>query len=199
MLKEVSLKFINNAIQQALSLDPSTQRALKPLVNKVIVLHITGFDKTVFCVFTESTMQLCDHHEGKVDTTLSGGPFSLLAILLTKELNVSGVTIEGEIATAQQAKQFAETLDIDWEDLLASKIGGTPAYYLHKIGSKLKTYFKQQGQELQDNLADYLKDEKQYLVSPEQVESLYHDIDECRFQVDRLAARLQHLKNKSLA
>lgn len=196
MLKETSLAFINKTINHALSFDDAISQQLKPLINKVIAIHITGIDKTIFCVFKENTIDIRDHYEGSVNAALSGGPFSLLAILLKKDLNVTGVSIKGEIATAQQAKNFAEALDIDWEDLLANKIGDSPAYYVHKIGRRLKTYFGKQRQEFQANLADYLKDEAQCLVSPEEVNNLYHEIDECRFHVDRLKARIQHLKNE---
>lgn len=193
MLKDISLKFINKTIHHALSFDDGIQQSLKPLVNKVVAIHIQGFDKTMFCLFKESTIDICDDYNGTVNVTLSGGPFSLLSILIKKDLAVSGVTIEGEIETAQRAKNLAEQLDIDWEDLLATKIGDIPAYHLHKIGNKLKNYFKQQHREFQDNMSDYLKDEAELLISPEQAEELYHGIDECRFHVDRLKVRMQHL------
>ena len=197
MLKKFSLNFVNTTLQHVLSFDDNIQQTLKPLANKVMAIHLQGIDKTVFCLFKENTVAICDDYQGDVNVTLSGGPFSLLAILIKKDLTVSGVTIDGEIETAQRAKNLAEQLDIDWEDLLASKIGDTPAYHLHKMGNKLKGYFETQRQEFQSNLGDYLKDEAGLLVSPEQAEELYHGIDECRFHVDRLKARVQYLQNKT--
>lgn len=196
MFKEPLLKLINATIRQALASDESMQQYLKPLANKVIAIHIIGIEKTYFCIFTNETVQIHDHHDGAVNAKLTGGAFSLLAILLKKDLSVSGVSIEGEIDTAQQAKNFAEKLDIDWEDLLASKIGDSPAYHIHKIGRHLKNYFVKQHREFQENLSDYLKDEKKLLVSTEQVEHLFHEIDECRFHVDRLKVRIQHLQHE---
>ena len=194
MLKEIPLDFLNKTISKTLSLDTDLQEHLKPLHNKILAIDIQGLNKTVYCVFSKNGVRLKNTIETEANTTISGGPFSLLNILLTKNLNISGVKIEGEIDTAQQAKTLAENLDIDWEELLAGKIGNSPAYHISKVGRKIKNYFTDQRENFQENLGDYLKDEKKLLIVPEQAKQLYDNIDQCRFQADRLQARIKQLK-----
>lgn len=196
MLKKKSLAFINDSINKALALDDQHQTYLKPLADKILAIHIDGLDKTIYCCFSKTSVQLDTNAKQEANTTISGGPFSLLNIVMTKNLNIPGVKIEGEIATAQQAKTLAEHLDIDWEELLASKIGDTPAYHISKIGQKLKRYFTKQGSDFKENVSDYLKDEKEWLIAPEQADAFFHEVDQCRLHVDRLQARIQQLINE---
>ena len=195
MIKQ-GLSALNKLINKTLNYSDNKKQLLQPLLNKVVAIHIIGMEKTVYCLFSENEILITDQNQDTINTKISGGPFSLLNIMLSKNLSVSGVYIEGEIDTAQQCRQLAEECDIDWETLFADKIGDTPSYYLAKLGKKLQSYRQDQQQQFQDNLADYLKDEKQLLVTPQQVAQHCNDIDECRFRVDRLTARINNLQQR---
>lgn len=195
-LKQSARAFICNSVNKALNYCDDREALLKPLLSKIVAIEIQGINKTIFISFSEKGIHLSAEHQENFNSKISGGPFSLLNILLSQSLDVSGVYIEGEISTAQQLKTFAESLDIDWESLLADYMGDTPAYYFAKIGKKFKLYKQQQGQQFKRNLSDYVKDEIELLPSPIQVEKLFTEIDELRFSVDRLNVRINQFKTR---
>ena len=193
-LKQNANNYVSRSINKALSYSDNRQTLLKPLLNKIVAIEIRGINKTIFISFTQEGVNISNTSEENFNSKICGGPFSLLNILLSQSLDVSGVYIEGEMNTAQQLKTLAESLDIDWESLLADYTGDTPAYYFAKVGKKIKSYKQKQGQQFKQNLADYVKDEIELLPSPIQVEKLFNNIDELRFSVDRLSARINQLK-----
>lgn len=195
-LKEMPLKIFNKLLNTLLINDPNSIQKLKPLQNKILAIHIQGPDKTLYCQFNESDIQLSHDCDTKPNTTISGGPFSLLALAKAKDTQISGVTIEGEIDTVQCIKQLSDDLALDWEGQLAEVVGDTPAYHINKVGKKLKSIFTKRKESAYENLSDYLKTEKAIFPDTIELDDFYHQVDAMHLKTERLNEKLKRLQKE---
>ena len=106
-----------------------------------------------------------------------------------------GIRIEGKAEAAQQLRDFMARLDIDWEALLAERVGGTPARLLARTGAEFAQTARRLAKAAEANAQDYLHQESGLLPRAEELERFVRDIDRLRDDADRLELRLDRLRS----
>lgn len=199
MLNQAALATLEQALNAALALDPHTATRLQRLDGKVIALAIEGTGITLYLQPLDGALRLMGAWDGPIDTTLRGAPFSLLRMgsgRTGEGLFRGGVEIEGDVELGQQIQRVFEKIDIDWEEHLARLCGDVIAHQLGNVVRDLRDWMARSSDHLQQDVADYLQEERELLPVDWEVEAFYEQVDTLRSDVDRLEARLKRLEKK---
>ena len=130
------------------------------------------------------------------DATITGGPFSLLALsgpAPEAVLQRGDVRIDGDAELAQKFRELALLLRPDPEEELSLVLGDVAA---HQVGRFARAAFGWTGKAASTtvrNFAEYLGHERRDLVPRNEAEQFLQGVDTLREDVDRLAARIDLL------
>ena len=103
--------------------------------------------------------------------------------------------MQGDAEAGQALQKIFARFDFDWEELIAQMIGDTPA---RKVGNALRHSFDWASNSValsQQNIADYLTEERQLIVSQTAMERFAEEVDRLRADTDRLEMRIERLKS----
>lgn len=193
---------IETAFNQYLSLDPQALTRFSSLEGKIIALEIKGLNKTL-CLFpsAEGFMILTDF-DGESDVTISGTPLALAKMGIAadpKDLLFSGeIIIKGDTAVANRFNRLLSQLDIDWEEILAQNIGDIAAHKLGNLFQNANQWFKRSTNSVVLDSGEYIQEEVSLSPSKAELHQYTNKVDELREATDRLAAKIQIIKNKNL-
>ncbi len=187
------------AINKALKFDPAVQQKLMALAPKVLAIHITTLDLTVYVQFGEQ-LSLHSHQEQPSDATLSGELSAFINLASHEDkhaaLMKSDIQIQGSSQLAMALADASSHLKIDWEAMIAQITGPVIA---HVVGNKLRAFsgwFKNTTQKFKDDSVEYVRDELQ--ISPHKLEgeSRFSAIHKLKLDTERLEARTAQLKER---
>lgn len=204
MLKKYSLKALQKAINQAMSLDEQMPGKFQALSGKVLEMIITPLNVNFFIQFKEREMLLLDQYEGIADTIIHSNPIGLIRLSLlpaskARSLFNDKIRMSGDIELGQNVKKLFDEIDIDWEGHLAHFTGDVVA---HQIGSLVRkgVRFKQQlSQSMRQNVTEYLQEELRMFPSRNEIDDFFNDVDELSLNVERAQAHInQLLKNHEI-
>ncbi|KTD76409.1 ubiquinone biosynthesis accessory factor UbiJ [Legionella waltersii] len=205
MLKKYSLKALEIAINQTLSLDENMPEKLQQLNEKVIEMVVSPLNVRFYIHFHHGKLLLLDEFDGSANTTIHSNPLGLIRLSVlpaskARSLFNDKIRMSGDIELGQAVKKLFDEIDIDWEGHLAQFTGDVVA---HQIGSFLRRgweFQKKLTQSMQQNVTEYLQEELRAFPPRNELVDFYNDVDELAMQVERLDAqvswfRKQHEKN----
>ena len=115
-------------------------------------------------------------------------------ILQNREHAFSYVQIEGDADFANTISQLSETLRWEAEEDLAKLVGDTAAVRLVNGARTALEVAKTTQQKIVENVAEYFLEENPMLVRPQAVADFSSDVTRLRDDVERLAKRIEKLK-----
>lgn len=130
---------------------------------------------------------------GAGDATLSGGPFSLLALAVADQqgaLRNGSVQMGGDAEVAGKFRELLHLLRPDAEEELARVLGDIPAHHLGRWLRATLGWGERAASTTLENVAEYLAHESNDLVSKAEAQGFLTTVDRLREDVDRLAARI---------
>lgn len=198
MLKKYSLKALQNALNQALSLDEQMSIKMRALDGKVLELIIAPLNVTFFIQFKEGTLLLLDHYDGVADTIIHSSPIGLIRLSIlpaskARSLFNDRIRMSGNIELGQDVKKLFDEIDIDWEGHLAHFTGDVVAHQIGSLFRKGIAFKKQMDTTLRQNLGEYLQEELRVCPSNNELDDFFNDIDELSLHVERLQAHINQL------
>lgn len=202
MLKKYSLKALQKAINQAMSLDEMMHTKLMALDGKVLEMVISPLNVHFFIQFLNGDMLLLDQYDGHADTVIHSNPIGLIRLSLlppskARSLFNDKIRMSGDIEFGQQVKKLFDEMDIDWEGHLAHFTGDVVA---HQIGSFIRKgmEFKNQfSTSMRQNVTEFLQEELRVLPSRNELEDFFNDVDDLSLSVERLQAHVNQLLNQN--
>jgi len=138
----------------------------------------------------------------QADVTLSGTPFSLLALLREEPADVirrGDVDIAGDAELATGFQELLQLLRPDLEAGLARVVGDIPAYGAGSLLRKALDLGRSSLRTQAMNAGEYLAHERRVLVPRAEAEEFLQQVDILRERADRLAARVQALEHPGSA
>jgi ubiquinone biosynthesis accessory factor UbiJ len=130
------------------------------------------------------------------DATISGGPFSLLALsgpAPEAVLQRGDVRIDGDAELARKFRELALLLSPDLEEELSLVLGDVAAHQVGRFARAAFGWTRQAAGTSVRNFAEYLGHERRDLVPRSEAEQFLQGVDTLREDVDRLAARIDLL------
>lgn len=191
--------FIEEAGNRLLRLDPETLRRLGDLQGQVFCLEFRDLRRKLYLHPSEAGFRLETESNQAPAVTLRGNIATFARLGLgnsTDSLKAGELEIEGDAVLGQRLQRILGDLDLDWEEPLA-RLFGDPLG--HEIARAARAFFGWQKQAIRTfglNTAEYLQEESRLLPTRPEVEEFLSAVDGVRADVDRVAARVQRLKDK---
>lgn len=201
MLKKYSLKTLQLAINQAMSLDEHMPSKIQALDGKVLEMVIAPLDVTFFIHFKDSKMLLLDEYQGPIDTIMHSNPIGLIRLSLlpaskARSLFNDKVRISGDIELGQNVKKLFDEMDIDWEGHLAHFTGDVVAHQIGSLVRKGLEFKNNLTESMRLNVTEYLQEELRAFPTRNELNDFFHDVDELSLSIERLEAHINQLMSR---
>lgn len=197
-LEGILFEALNRGIKTVLSVDPDSAAALDELKGKVFCVRLTFPRVTLYLVVESGGFSVAPNSEQQADVTLEGSIFAFARLsgkgAGSRALTDGQVKLQGDAEAGQALQKIFAQFDFDWEELIAQTIGDTPA---RKVGNALRNSFDWASNSVelsQQNVADYLTEERQLIVSQIAMERFAEEVNRLRADTDRLEMRIERLK-----
>lgn len=185
------------AVNTALALDPDFPPKLAALEGKRFEVEVTGLDLHIHLAVSGGRLVFPSPSPEKQDVIIRGAPLALIKLFRTDDpaaiLQSGEVGMHGDARLGRKFKTMIGSLDIDWEELLAQRIGDMPAHYLGTFARGFLEWKSRSRLSVAVSVAEYLQEEIRHLPSRIEVENFLGDVDALREAVDRLEARFRIL------
>ncbi len=190
-LLTVSLETAFNAL---LRLDPETQSRLAALDGNVIAIEPEGLGLILYLWPSASGIQIKDSYDGEPTVHIRGTPLALARQGRGQRPTDGAITVEGNTAVASEFQAALAHLDIDWEEQLSKVVGDAAAHQTGQFLRGVQHWSQQAGDTLLHDSTEYLQHEAQVLPPRYAVEQFLSAVDTLREDADRLAARIERLR-----
>ena len=193
------LKPLAFALNTALAQDPETQVKLAQFEQRCIAIDIVDFKQTINIFIDGQKIQLNINNEHIADLTISGKAIALAKLGQHPDnLFSADIDIHGNVQFAKQLQDLLEGFDFDWEAQLAKVTGDTLAYPLAQGLRHTASWLKNTHQSMQENIAEYLREESRILPDKSEINDYLNNIDTLRADLDRLEARINKVAQTAL-
>ncbi len=200
-IKPLFIDALETGLNRYLALDEHLQQLLLPMAGKVIALHITHFDMTIYLCLGQDRIQLLEEYAGEYDARISGSLAALGWMGLSKtplrSLFTGKVSIDGDTLLAQKFQRLFEKLDINLETKLARYTNDQFAQRVSEIGRHSRHWTEHSLSSFRLNLQEFLQEETRDLPAKAEADEVFQQIDNCRSDMDRLVARIERLQTGS--
>ena len=189
---------VETVLNQVLRLDSAGSQALLAQLERAVTVRLAppGWDISVSARGERIGVSTEPAEEAALE--LAGSPLAFAA-LLTGEQSVfhdGRLRVTGDVALAQGLQTSVMALDLDWEGELARHLGDLPAHFIGQRVRDALRWSRQAQASLTANLEEYLQEESQALPARLEADAQFEDIDTLRLAVDRIAARVDAVKNR---
>jgi ubiquinone biosynthesis protein UbiJ len=196
MIKELSLKTLQKAINTTLALDEGFPQKLQSMHDKKIEIIVLPLNINFFISFSSTGILLSSSSAEPANTVIRSSPLGLIRLSFLPASKVRSlfndqIMISGDVELGHQVKKLFEEIDIDWEGHLANFTGDVVA---HQIGSLLRkgmNITQHLQSSVKQSLSEYLQEELRFFPPREEVEDFFSQIDELALDVERLQAQME--------
>jgi ubiquinone biosynthesis protein UbiJ len=196
---------LENAINQALELDPGTRNKLTSMTGCSFHICCTQPELDAYIVLSEDGIALRSRYETdnpRFQPTASlKGPLTAYFQLLGSS-DKGAELINGELQFSGNSQPLLELqkifahLDLDWEAQLAPLIGDIPTHFIGKSARHLWEFGQQSKEAFTRHLEEFLHEEGRLLPGKDEIEDFYDDLSQLKLRSERLEARIQRLAQR---
>lgn len=188
------LTLAGRLIEEALSTDPDVRAELGALEGRAIHLVLEGPGRELYLLPERQVgLRVAVSTEVPVGVRIAGSPLALLGLARGAPAAGSGVEVSGDLALSQRLQRALGRLEIDWEELLARRVGDQAARRLAQLGEGLRGWLSQSRLTLERNVSEYARFEADWLPTRAEVGEYVEEVDRLRMGVDRLEQRVARL------
>ena len=185
------------ALNAALSGSSAAQTDLQHLDGKVVSLELKEFPLKLYFLPGNGRITVHGDYHGAVDMTIRAPSAALLqAALRRDDVPPKGIELSGDAETAQTFSRLLKQADLDWEELLAQRVGDVAAHQIGKFVRGTLRWGRDAFERVSHDLADYLHYEIGVLPQRHEVNTFLADVDRLRDDVERFAARVARTAGK---
>ena len=203
LLSLTALNAIEQAINAALIQDQPSQARLSKLAGQRILVEVEDFSLLLLIQILDQGLALglpSSVAEAELDSrqdTHVSGPSSAYRKLLDGNGFFDGdLRIQGNAQTLMTLHKVSENFELDWEGMLADKIGDLAASVVAELLRTQWTWSRNMASNLSIHLVDYLQNDSDLLPSKAEFNNLVDDLERLSSQLDRLEARTRLLERK---
>ncbi|HEX4869245.1 MAG TPA: SCP2 sterol-binding domain-containing protein [Moraxellaceae bacterium] len=194
----LAIRALEKVIRQALALDPGTRARLGAYAGKRIFVETRAPALGILVSLESDGVYLSPESGQHPHATIEAPSFELLKMALSQEAHFIGgpVKVNGDVMLVQELHAIGRQLDIDWESGLARLLGDTVSYPVSRGLRHLFGFANRVANTLLQNTGEYLREEKELVPVPWEVEELLTDNRDLRVDLDRIESRLTRLKRR---
>lgn len=189
------------ALNKALGRDPVVQQQLAKLAGQSLLLRLSLPPIAIGVMLEQEGVRLVGADQlDSPSCEIEGAPSELLALMLDPQLSFENrVQLRGNTQLANQLRDLASQLDLDWGGLIGDYLGDPAAQLLVRLFSQGRQQLHERVDNLLDDLDNWLHEEIQVQPGQIELEDFYQQVDQLRLDADRLQARIDRLASKTEA
>lgn len=196
-LNTAAMAGLERAINAALGMDARTQESIGKLAGKVLKIEITVPALCAFVIPGTAGVRVAGHHEERPDCTVSGASSDFIALLLAADKPAALVNgklkVAGDSALLLSLEQALATLDVDWEQPLATVIGDVPAHQVGRLARGSAEFGRRARSSFERHLEEFIHEEARLAPPRAEVEDFFADLRALANRSARLEAGLRRL------
>jgi ubiquinone biosynthesis accessory factor UbiJ len=184
-------------LNRYLHFDPEAKEHLRRLSGKVV--KIEWGPLTYYWLFKSDSIYLSKDYNGPADLILRGSTFDFLYMAFIKKdkaLTDIPLQVLGDMEFGKRFKEFFSNLEIDYEEQLSKIVGDAIAYPMTQVLKTMRLWARQSMENLGQNLTNYVQREMNWLVSDDELQLFFSEVDELRDDCARLEARIKMLEKR---
>lgn len=189
---------IEIAFNRYLDFNPSAREQSQTLSGKVIGLTIRNSGLTFYFIPHQSSVQISVEPKTEVDAEIEASIGDLISMAMAENQQVAalkgGISIKGDMQTAEKFQGLLRGVDFDWEELLSQAVGDV---FAHQVGKGLRSFFgggNGAAKQAASRTADYLLNESNDVVAAEEISAFAENVDTLRDDVARIEARILRME-----
>lgn len=171
------------------------------LSGKLIKIEVRGLNINFWFTVQRDGFNFFDTADRPADTIISATPLTLMRMLSSEnrsnQLFEGDAEVRGNTDTAQQLNDMFNALDVDWEEHLSRLTGDIIAHQIGRAARSGRAWCKRSAASLENDVTNYLQEEKRLLPTRREVETFLSRVDVLRGDVERLEQRLARLATRS--
>jgi ubiquinone biosynthesis protein UbiJ len=189
---------VQAALDASLKGSSAARADLKKLDGKVIRLELIGLPLVLHFLAEDGRLTVAADYHGSPDITVRAPAASLMASALKRDSEAvpRGMQVSGDAETAQVFSRLLKNADLDWEELLAQRVGDVAARHIGNAVRGLMGWSRDAGSRLGQDVADYLHYESRDLPPRHEVQGFLSDVDRLRDDAERFTARLKRAESR---
>lgn len=190
------IQIIDRALILLSKLDPQMSSLLLPLNNKTLRVEIIDIDFSVTLKIEKSKIHATDKHSKNV---LKGKLAYILELIFNKNLQeliiANKLDYQGSLKDLNELNKFISAIDIDLAYKISEITNPEFAAAITKPFTKAKEYLRTSRQETIVDIKDFLTEEKRTLISQNEMNIFYRQVQELKQATDRTEAKLNLLQS----
>lgn len=191
------LKPLELALNAALAQDLETKAKLDQFEQRSIAINIKDLGQIITMTVIDLQIHLAGNTDETADLTITSNALTLAKLGSDPDsLFSADIDINGDVQFAKQLRDLLDGFDFDWEAQLAKVTGDTLAFPIVHGIRQFSGWAKNTHQSMQENTAEYLREEARILPDKSQVNDYLSNVDTLRADLDRLEARVNRLGAK---
>jgi ubiquinone biosynthesis protein UbiJ len=189
---------VQAALEASLKGSTAARADLKRLDGKVIRLELMGLPLVLHFLPEDGRLTVAADYHGDADITVRAPMASLMASALKRDSEAvpRGMQVSGDAETAQVFSRLLKNADLDWEELLAQRVGDVAARHIGNAVRGFARWSRDSGSRLGQDIADYLHYESRDLPPRHEVQGFLSDVDRLRDDAERFTARLKRAESR---
>ena len=197
-IKQFTLTNLEPLLNRALQLDPNMEALLKPLERKSLGFNVTSPAFGFTLAFTNNSVQVFSDYDPTADATITTSGLTLIKLFFNSHLPSKDLDLKlsGQASLLQSFVYLCKNADLQWESALSPYIGDTVAQTLGLISRQSWKMANQTLDKLLFNGKDYLKYDAPWVVTSDELDTFFQQIDNQRTNTERLEMRLAKLQKK---
>ena len=197
-LNQVSAAMIQSVARKVIALDPEAANGLSSFDDKVIKIEIEDFGLCYFFSFEGGALTVSNDGSRPVSAAINGNLAAFMAAA-ANEHSVDSIFkgelhFSGEIGTAKRFQEFAQSLEIDWQEPIARALGEPIGHTLTTGLQAFGGWLLNTGRSTRQDISEYLQEEIKVTPPAAEQQLFFEQVDLTRSKTDRLAARIKKLK-----
>ena len=189
--------FIETGVNKLHQLDSSATEKRKALDGTIISVALKEIDKPLYFIISQQQVDILSRYEGQADCAIRVNFMALIALQdnhqLTHLIKTGQLEVDGDIKLVQQFAQLLTEMQIDWEELLASKMGDLVAHKLVYHAKRCKQQLCKQANRVEQQLSEIITEELKLAPGPLEVAYFCEQVNDTDKQLAHLEKRMARL------
>lgn len=201
LFNQLSASTLQTLARKVLSLDIQAKNNLQQFEGKLIQINLEDLGLVYYFSFKDSELYVNEACDDKASTIISGKLSAFIAAAAAEHSSDSifkgELNFSGDINTAKQFQNYAQSLHIDWHEPLAQLLGDPVAHTLATGLQQFSSWLGKTIESVNQDISEYIQEEAKVTPSQSEQQHFFQQVDQLRSQSDRLLARFNHIKKAS--
>lgn len=195
-LPRLLARAIQEALNQALRWDNNAAALTPRLTGRVLAIALEGIGIHLFFTVHDDRFKVTVNNHDEPATWIRGTPPALAGMSATNSARTGAVQIQGDAELAQAYQDLFKRLNPDWEEPIARLFGDVAGHRIAQALRQMVGWVNVRGRDGAEMVAEYLREEKRWIISPYEMDDFLIAVDELRDDAERLEARIQNLMTR---